>query len=110
MPIIRATVTVAEAAPKATGPTASVAAVLRGVTVTPNPRPKSARPAAIRPSVVDGSQLAIERQRGGARDEAADREQPEGDESDEPARGEGADRRREGEGAERDLLVGRAAV
>ena len=42
MPIIRATVTVAEAAPKAARPAASTAAVDRGVTVSPKPMPKTA--------------------------------------------------------------------
>jgi hypothetical protein len=46
MPIIRATVTVAEAAPKAARPAASTAAVERGVTVSPNPKPKTAAEAA----------------------------------------------------------------
>ena len=42
MPIMRATVTVAEAAPKAALPAASTAAVERGVTVKPKPIPKTA--------------------------------------------------------------------
>jgi hypothetical protein len=46
MPIIRATVTVAAAAPKATRPAASTAAVDRGVTVNPKPIPKTAPEAA----------------------------------------------------------------
>jgi len=46
MPIIRATVTVADAAPNAARPAASTAAVDRGVTVSPNPKPKTAADAA----------------------------------------------------------------
>ena len=42
MPIIRATVTVADAMPKWARPTASTAAVERGVTVSPNPSPNTA--------------------------------------------------------------------
>ena len=42
MPIIRATVTTDDAAPKARRPTASTAAVERGVTVSPNPSPNAA--------------------------------------------------------------------
>ena len=40
MPIIRATVTTDEAAPKARRPAASTAAVERGVTVSPKPKPE----------------------------------------------------------------------
>src|ERR1035437_8683946 len=42
MPIIRATVTVADAAPKAALPADSTAAVDRGVTVSPQPMPNTA--------------------------------------------------------------------
>src|SRR3970282_941452 len=41
IPIIRATVTVAEATPNAAWPRASTAAVERGVTVSPMPSPKA---------------------------------------------------------------------
>ena len=54
MPIIRATVTVADAAPKRVRPTASTAAVLRGVTVSPKPRPKSPPAAATTGYVTSG--------------------------------------------------------
>src|ERR1051325_4041720 len=43
IPIIRATVTVADAAPNDERPADSTAAVERGVTVSPKPSPKSAR-------------------------------------------------------------------
>ena len=41
IPSIRATVTTAEATPKARRPAASTAAVERGVTVSPKPKPKT---------------------------------------------------------------------
>src|SRR4051794_13634643 len=52
IPIIRATVTVADAIPNARRPTASTAAVERGVTVSPKPAPNTAR-------VVDTSPIGV---------------------------------------------------
>ena len=59
MPIIRATVTAADAAPNAARPSASTAAAERGVTVSPKPRPKIASQAATSPIDVSGVHAAI---------------------------------------------------
>ena len=59
MPIIRATVTVAEAIPNAARPADSTAAVERGVTVRPKPRPKTATANAATGIDVAGVQPAI---------------------------------------------------
>src|SRR3989304_5253469 len=59
MPSMRATVTVAEAAPNAAVPTASIAAVERVVTVRPNPNPKMAMRPAISPTSVADDQADI---------------------------------------------------
>ena len=59
MPSIRATVTTDEAAPKAAWPAASTAAVERGVTDSPNPRPNVASASAASPMVVDAVQRDI---------------------------------------------------
>jgi len=59
MPTMRATVTVADACPNAARPTASTAAVDRGVTVSPKPKPNSASPAAAVSMAVTGVQAAM---------------------------------------------------
>ena len=59
MPIMRATVTVADAMPKARSPRAATAAADRGVTVSPNPAPNSASQVATSPIGVAGVQAAI---------------------------------------------------
>jgi len=60
MPIIRATVTVAEAAPNAARPAASTAAVDLGVTVSPKPIPKTAPEAANAFVATPGFQVDIQ--------------------------------------------------
>ncbi len=59
IPIIRATVTTDDAAPKLRRPTASTAAVERGVTVSPNPSPKTASVSATDSTGVSGDQRDI---------------------------------------------------
>src|SRR6476469_3431854 len=59
IPIIRATVTIALAIPNAARPALSTAAVLRGVTVSPNPNPKPPRTRATVPIVTAGVQPDI---------------------------------------------------
>src|SRR6476469_35928 len=54
IPIIRATVTIALAIPNEARPALSIAAVLRGVTVRPNPSPNPPRTAAAVEIVVAG--------------------------------------------------------
>ena len=53
MPTIRATVTVEAAMPYSSRPTAATAAVERGVTVTPKPRPNTASATAADPTGVE---------------------------------------------------------
>ena len=59
IPIIRATVTTDAAAPNARRPAASTAAVDRGVTVSPNPNPKTASEPATASIPVSGVHDAI---------------------------------------------------
>ena len=110
MPIIRATVTTDDAAPNARRPAASTAAVERGVTVNPNPRPNAPsaerdrldRPCpAVHVAIAD--EPADAEREPDERDEA-ERQHPDGEPRDE--RPEGG---RAGQGAEGEpLLVGTA--
>src|SRR4029079_621717 len=59
MPTIRATVTVEAAMPYSSRPTAATAAVERGVTVAPQPRPNTAQRAAADPTGVEVVQRDI---------------------------------------------------
>ncbi len=61
IPTIRATVTIDDAWPYAAAPAASIAALERGVTVSPKPSPKVASAAATVPMGVAAVQVAIHR-------------------------------------------------
>ena len=110
MPIIRATVTAADAAPNACLPSASTAAAERGVTVSPKPSPKIASQAATSPIDVPGVQAAIRESAAIAATMPDERGQPEPERPQREPRDERARGRRGGERPERDALQVGAAV
>ena len=110
IPSIRATVTPAEATPKAFLPSASTAALDRAVTVNPKPRPKTDRPPTNTSSPVCAVALSSQQQATDFRQQPteADRDHPH--RSDEEARAQGADRHGTGQAAQDQLLLGRTRV
>ena len=112
MPIIRATVTIADATPNARRPAASTAAVERGVTVSPNPKPEDAERERRPSSIVDarGPARPSPTSAADAEREADERHQAERQDPDDEARDERPERRRAGQRPEREPLLVRAAV
>ena len=112
MPIIRATVTIADAIPNAARPAASTAAVERGVTVSPKPKPKAPRASGDLPigdRRASSAAISDERRRRSSASPTSVTSRSDSDAHHE-ARDERAERGRPRQRPEREALLVRAAV